>query len=265
MTYSGKAYWNKSSQNALSSSDNILVTVNNNVFSYTNASPEGSQFNTNVSNITPASYVPLCSTGYNFYFNNNQFYIANSSTSFNVYYWPTEISSFLSSLTSYQNELTIISDGVNSFNLIKNNTSSGNGFYITINLTNGNVLTYTAITYSAYSTLSNTTEEDGRGNILFSFDATTSLFLSNKYYFGGSGNYIKNPLSFLNSNVNYITLNSTGSQPGNDLMSLIDQTTKRVYLMDWGHDGKSVFRDDNNDSRFDYARTNIYFLNSLIQ
>ena len=47
-------------------------------------------------------------------------------------------------------------------------------------------------------------------------------------------------------------------------MSLIDQTSKRVYLMDWGHDGNSVFG-PNNDKRFDYARTNIYYLNSLYQ
>ena len=210
--------------------------------------------------------MPFSSSGYNFYFNNNQFYLANSSTSFNVYNWPAEINSFLSILTDYQNQLTIISDGVNSFNLIRNNNTAGNGFYIAINLTNGSVLSYTAITYSNYSTINdNNTEEDGRGNILFSVDATTNIFLGNRLYFGGSGNYIKNPYTFLNSNVNYISLNSSGSQPGNDLMSLIDQTTKRVYLMDWGHDGSSVFSSNNIDQRFDYARTNIYYLNSLIQ
>jgi len=273
MTYSGKAYWNKSANHALNHSDNILITVNNNNFSYTNASPEGAQFNTNItnyilpaSNIIVSSYVPFCSSGYNFYFNSNQFYLANSSTSFNVYNWPVEIISFLSNLTDFQNNLTTISDGVNSFNLIKNNNNVGNGFYIAINLTNGSVLTYTAITYSNFSTINdNNTEEDGRGNILFSVDATTNILLGNRLYFGGSGNYIKNPYTFLNSNVNYISLNSSGSQPGNDLMSLIDQTTKRVYLMDWGHDGSSVFSSNNIDQRFDYARTNIYYLNSLIQ
>ena len=45
-------------------------------------------------------------------------------------------------------------------------------------------------------------------------------------------------------------------------MSLIDQTTKRVYFMDWGHDNVSVFA-TNADQRFDYARTNIYYLNNI--
>lgn len=220
-----------------------LLTINT-----TPTWPQGySSTNTAFANATVVAFPHVSKT---LYFNKSSYMISGYGT----YTWPSVISSYIVSDT-FDDNLTTVSDGVNSVLIIWGNAN--NGYYTTFDLTNGQLYASTSVTFNDYFNWTNTTEQDAIGNQLFSVDGAICYYKNLRVYYSSSDASGYSFLDNVNTTYTSVPIGTLDTQTGMDLATAIDTTDGYLYFADWGHDDGGLFN-YGNDNSLGYTKTNIF-------
>jgi hypothetical protein len=156
------------------------------------------------------------------------------------------------------NNISIISDGVNSFRIYRYGQSSA--IDIVVDLLNNTILSQTTVSFSA--SLTNSTEEDAFGDLLYTIDGSITYHSNVVFYYTlgstTSGIGWRDATNYTSGSLTTITAGSLNTQTGMDIFYSIDND-RYVWFGDWGHDDGGLFN-IGNDDRFNIRKTNIYHL-----
>lgn len=245
----GNGYLSKGNTNTFYDASGFArVSMSNGVLSF-NTGVNQPQGYPGSGTFTTCTCVAFPQTARTLYFNRSSFVI----NGFSAQTWPAAVTTYIAS-DSYANNLTTVSDGVNSV-LIIYGTSVTSAYYVTFNLSNGTLYSSTAVTLGSSFTWTNTTEEDAVGNQLFAIDGAISYYSNLAFYYTPStiAGY-----SFLDQAVpsNSISVGLLNTQSGMDIITCVDQTDAYVYFTDWGHDNGGLFN-FGDDNILGFTKTNI--------
>jgi hypothetical protein len=210
---------------------------------------------------TRAAPVAFPATSYTLYFTSTKYMI----NGFPSRVWNnTTVTNYLSSWSGTPaNKITTVSDGVNSV-LVILGTNIITGIYLTFNLTSGEMMSVTSVTFTDTFTFTNGTEQDGAGNQLFAIDGSTSYYKSLNFYYTtrsatsiGSEATVQAFLDGAATANTYFSIGSIDTQTGMDIITAIDTADGYVYFADWGHDNGGLFN-FGDDNALGYTKSNIF-------